>query len=85
MALELPPADFATFVLSLGTSAQMHLGLVSDSEGNDPPLNLPQAKYTIDVLAVLEEKTKGNLTPEEEQLLQSMLYELRVAFVAKKG
>ena len=76
-----PPAiDFNTFVLSLSTSALMHLGEVP--EAKDAKVNLGLAKQTIDCLALLEEKTKGNLTGEEERLLTGILYDLRVRFVA---
>jgi hypothetical protein len=71
-----PPVDFNTFILSLGTSAAMNLGERDKSE-----INLPMARQSIDMLALLEEKTKGNLTGEEERLLAQLLYELRVRYV----
>ena len=81
---QLPPADFATLVVSLGTSVQLNLGLIGgDEETKDFPVNLQQAHYSIDLLAMLQEKTKGNLTQEEQDLLQSMLTELRMAYVEK--
>jgi hypothetical protein len=73
----LPPADFATLVLSLGSSAVMYLGESAESDTKNPARNLPMAKHAIDLLTVLEEKTKGNLTPEEEQILESLLFDLR--------
>jgi hypothetical protein len=77
-----PGIDFNTFVLSLSTSALMHLGELSDSE--DATINLAHAKQSIDCIALLEEKTKGNLTGEEERLISEVLYELRLRFVAAK-
>jgi hypothetical protein len=77
----LPPADFATLVLSLGSSAVMYLGQSDEPDGKKPGRNLPMAKHAIDLLTVLEEKTKGNLTPEEEQILESLLFDLRLRYV----
>jgi hypothetical protein len=83
-ARPLPPADFATLVLSLGSSVLMYLG--EAPEGGKPPRNLPMAKHAIDLLNVLEEKTKGNLSPEEEHILGSLLFDLRLRYVeALKG
>lgn len=82
----LPAVDFHTFLLSLGSSALMHLGEIESPESGQPIKNLPMAKHTIDILAMLQVKTKGNLTPPEEQLLESLLYDLRLRFVeASKG
>jgi hypothetical protein len=79
---ELPRIDFSTFVLSLSTSALCHLGLVEDPQtGRKGEADLPLASQTIDTLAVLEEKTRGNLDDEERRLLESLLYELRMRFV----
>ncbi len=75
-----PSIDFNTFVLSLSTSALMCLGEISESE--DKTVNLAHAKQSIDCIALLEEKTKGNLTGEEERLISEVLYELRLRFVA---
>lgn len=77
----LPPADFATLVLSLGSSAVMYMGEAPDPEGKTPTRNLPMAKNAIDLLTVLQEKTKGNLTAEEEQILESLLFDLRLRYV----
>jgi len=76
--------DFSTFVLSLGTSALYQLGEIGDSEsGAEEPVepNLPVARQTIDVLEMLTEKTRGNLTDTESKLLESILYELHMRFV----
>jgi uncharacterized protein DUF1844 len=76
----LPDIDFATFILSLGSSALQHLGEVPDGDGKKE-LDLPLAKQTIDLLALIEEKTKGNLDSTEEQLLSGLLYDLRIKYV----
>ena len=78
--------DFSTFVLSLGTSALHQLGLTDGPEGRraEAP-NLALARQTIESLQMLAEKTRGNLATEEEKLLDSVLYELRVKFVEAKG
>jgi hypothetical protein len=78
-----PPIDFTTFVLSLSTSALLHLGALPLPEGEEaPPPNLELAKHTIDCIAMLEDKTRGNLTGEEERLLGQVLYDLRMRYVA---
>jgi hypothetical protein len=78
---ELPSIDFATFVLSLSHSALMHLGDAPDPAGNKGPPDLEMARQTIDLLTLLEEKTHGNLTGEEERMLSAALYDLRLRFV----
>lgn len=81
-AASLPPVDFSSFLLSLATSALYHLGLVADpSTGQPGTQDLPLARQTIDTLAMLDEKTRGNLTDEEKRLLESLLAELRLRFV----
>ncbi len=78
----LPRIDFATFALSLSTSALYHLGLVEDPQtGQRAEPNLAMASQTIDTLEMLQEKTRGNLDDQEAQLLESLLYELRMRFV----
>ena len=79
-ARALPEIDFMTFVLSLSTSALYHLGDLSDQAEPSPP-DLPLAKQTIDILGILQEKTKGNLTGEEERILDNVLYDLRLKYV----
>lgn len=81
VARDLPPADFATLVLSLGSSAVACLGESPGPGEEKPTRNLPMAKHAIDLLSVLEEKTKGNLTSEEEQILESLLFDLRLRYV----
>jgi len=77
----LPPADFSTFVLSLGSSALIHLGEIEPPGETAKRRELPMAKHTIDLLTLLREKTQSNLTPEEDKLLESLLYDLRLRYV----
>jgi hypothetical protein len=76
-----PSIDFHTFVLSLGSSALMHLGELERPGAGGASKDLPMAKHTIDILAMLQEKTRGNLTIEEQKLLESLLFDLRLRFV----
>ena len=77
----LPTLDFATFVLSLSHSALMHLGEAPHPESGLPDKSLPLAKQTIDLLGVMESKTKGNLTGDEEHVLAQVLFDLRLRYV----
>ncbi len=77
----LPSIDFATFILSLSHSAMVHLGDAPHPEGEKVQINLPLAKQTIDVLGLLEDKTKGNLDGDEERLLTQILFDLRLRYV----
>lgn len=77
----LPSIDFATFVLSLSHSALMHLGEAPHPETNKVEKSLPLARQTIDLISLLEEKTKGNLTGDEERLIHQILFDLRMRFV----
>lgn len=81
---EMPEVDFATFALSLATSALVHLGEQPgpDSEGTGE-VQLPLARQTIDIMAMLRDKTRGNLSVEESQLIDSLLYDLRMRYVEK--
>ena len=76
-----PPIDFHTFVLSLGSSALLHLGEIENPNDGVSQKDLPLAKHTIDILVMLEEKTKGNLSTAEERLMESLLYDLRLRYV----
>jgi hypothetical protein len=78
---ELPRTDFTTFVLSLSHSALMHLGEAPHPETGRVERNLALARQTIDLIAMLDEKTKGNLTGAEERLLAQLLYDLRMRYV----
>lgn len=80
---KLPHIDFATFVLSLSHSALTHLGEAPHPETNKVEQNLPLAKQNIDLLGLLEEKTKGNLTGDEERLLAQVLFDLRMRYVER--
>ena len=80
----LPQIDFATFVLSLSHSALVHLGEAPDPDTNETArVDLGLAKQNIDILGMLEEKTKSNLTGDEERLLAQVLFDLRMRFVEK--
>lgn len=79
----LPHIDFAMFVMSLSTSALVHLGEEPNPETQKTEVNLPLAKQNIDILGLLEEKTKGNLTGEEERLLAQVLFDLRMRYVER--
>lgn len=79
-----PPIDFVTFVMSLGSSAFVHLGDAPNPESKVFEPNLTLAKQTIDVLGMLEEKTRGNLTPDEASFLENLLADLRLRYVQKK-
>ena len=78
---DMPQMDFATFVLSLSHSALMHLGEVPHPDTNKTEQDLSLAKQNIDLLGLLEDKTKGNLTGDEERLLHQVLFDLRMRYV----
>ena len=73
--------SFSTFLISLSTQALMHLGEVADPVHGEVVHDLPAAKQMIDLLGILSVKTKGNLDTAEAQLLESMLYDLRLRYV----
>ncbi len=77
----LDPVDFSTHVLSLASTALIALGKMPAPDGETHPLDLETARHLIDVLGMLEVKTKGNLDEAEQKLLASLIYDLRVAFV----
>lgn len=76
-----PPPAFSDFLLSLYASAMMNMGLVEIKGAEKVEIDLPQAKQTIDILEIIFEKTKGNLTEEEKGLFDNILTELRINFV----
>jgi hypothetical protein len=82
-AAVLPEVTISTFVLSLSSSALMHLGEIPDPETHEVRVDLPLAKHIIDTLGMLQEKTKGNLEADEDSLFKSMLYDLRLRYVQK--
>jgi len=82
----MPPLDFTSFVISLATTVAIHFGDMADQlTGQKPEPNLDGAAQMIDILSLLEEKTRGNLTAEERQVLDQVLYELRLRFVEAKN
>lgn len=76
------PVTFSSFVISLGSSSLMLMGEQLDPQQPAMPANLPQAKEIIDLLSILEQKTAGNLTTEEQTVLRDMLYALRMKYVS---
>ncbi|MGN1038216.1 MAG: DUF1844 domain-containing protein [Mailhella sp.] len=78
----LPEVTFSTFVLSLASSALVHLGEVPDPETGKTARNEALARNSIDVLTMLRDKTRNGLTADEEKLMRDVLYELRMKFVA---
>ena len=79
----MPEVTFTAFVMSLNTSALFHLGEISDPQTNEKKQDLVLVKHTIDTLKLLEDKTKGNLSGEEQDLLKHVLYDLQMRYVAK--
>lgn len=84
---EVPPPndsfkmDFSGFILSLNASALIHLGEIPDPQSRERSVNRPAVKHTIDILELLSEKTRGNLSDEEQKLLDDVLYDLRMKYV----
>jgi hypothetical protein len=81
----LPAIDFSTFLVSLNSAVLTQLGIIADPGTGRREKNLLVAKQTIDVIAMLAEKTKGNLTADESTMLNSILYDLRIIYVREKG
>jgi hypothetical protein len=77
------PMSFDIFVLSLNASALIHLGESHEAGTPVEPVNLPLARQTIDILSMLEEKTRGNLSGEEERLLHQILFDLRMRYTRR--
>ncbi len=77
----LPEVNFSSFLLSLSSSTLLHLGELADPQSGEKRKDLALAKQSIDIIALLKEKTRGNLTQEEEKLLEHLLYDLRMRFV----
>ena len=75
--------DFSAFIMSLTSSAFYHLGDMADPTTGKKEVNLPAVQQTIDMLIMLREKTKGNLKEDENKLLEQLIYELQVKYVAK--
>ncbi|BBO85503.1 DUF1844 domain-containing protein [Desulfosarcina ovata] len=81
----LPTINFATFIFSLNSSALVQLGMMEDPMTGQKTKNLPMAKQTIDVISMLEEKTRGNLDGDEAAMIKNILYDLRILYVKEKG
>lgn len=81
-----PQLSFTAFVLSLASTAAIHFGDLRDTSGEPAEPNLEGAAQMIEILSLLEQKTRGNLTAEEREVLEQVLYELRMRFVdARQG
>ena len=76
----IPPIDFTTFVLSMSTACMTHLAEIDRPDSGRSEPNLPMARQTIEILEMLEAKTRGNLTGEEERILEQVLEELREGY-----
>lgn len=84
--LQLPEVSFSTFIMSLASSALVQLGEVPNPETGVTATDLLMAKHSVDVLTMLQEKTRACLEPDESRLLDGLLYELRMKYVmTKKG
>lgn len=81
----LPEVEFSSFIFSLSTSVLIQLGEIEDPFTQKSVKNLPLAKQTIDLIAMIKEKTKGNLTPQEERLIENILYDLKMRYVKAAG
>ncbi|MBW1896237.1 MAG: DUF1844 domain-containing protein [Deltaproteobacteria bacterium] len=79
--VQFPEVSFSTFVFSISSSVLLHFGEIPDPATGEKKKNLPMAKHSVDILSMLEEKTRGNLTDEEEQLITNILYDLRMRYV----
>jgi hypothetical protein len=77
----IPPIDFTTFILSMSASALVHMGLAPGPDGQTHPPDLALARQNIDILLLLQDKTRGNLTGTEERLLHQILFDLRMRFI----
>jgi len=77
----LPEINFSTFVISLSTQALMHLGEIGNPISGKGETDVPVAKQMIDILAMLKNKTRGNLDPNEDHLMQDILFDLRMKYV----
>lgn len=73
--------DFSAFILSLNASSMIHMGEIPDPHSMERTVNLPAAKHTIEILEIIEDKTRGNLDDKEKKLLEDILYNLRMKYV----
>lgn len=81
----LPEVTLSTFIFSLSTSALVHLGEIAEPDTSEVRTDLPMARQIIDTLGMLQEKTRGNLDPDEDRFMKSVLYDLRMRYVQKCG
>ena len=82
---KIPDASFSSLIIFLTTIASQYLGIVKNPMTDKAEVNLELAKYTIDSIDILKEKTKGNLTKEEEKLLETLISDLKLAYVRKQN
>jgi hypothetical protein len=80
----MPEVSFISFILSLNTTALFHLGEIPHPETGQKVLEVELARHAIDTLAMLEQKTKGNLNSEEQELISKIVYELKMRFIKVK-
>ncbi len=78
-----PEVNFSSFVMSLATQAMVQLGQMAPPPGMDIPVDVESGRGTIDILSMLQQKTKGNLTAEEAKFLEDVLHTLRVAYIRR--
>lgn len=83
--MPLPEVSFPAFILSLSSTALFHLGELPDPQTNEKKKDLALAKHTIDTIAMLKEKTQGNLMGDEEKFMENVLTDLRLRYVKEKG
>jgi hypothetical protein len=81
---DLPKIDLTTFFLSISSAAYMGLGIVPSSPDGEIVIDLELARQNIDLLELMHEKTRGNRTPEEDKLLERLLFETRMNFIEKQ-
>lgn len=82
---DFPPIDFSTLIMSFATSAVMAMGKAPDPQTGHVFKDLAMAKQNIDIITLLQQKTTGNRTKEEDQLLEGILYDLRMLFMEAQG
>jgi hypothetical protein len=80
----LPEVNFTSLIFSLSSSALFHLGEIADPQSGETKIDLPLSKHAIDTIAMLQEKTKGNLTDEEDKFVENILTDLRWRYVKAK-
>ena len=76
----LPEVNFSSFILSLSSSVLLHLGEIADPVSGEKRKNMDLAKQSIDIISMLQDKTKGNISQDEEKLIEQMLFDLRMRF-----